>query len=455
VRRNVSGVHAKLLLTHLDCTLLRLDSVGHPMQWVLGFNLESEGPINIDELRARIATRAREHDMYRMHLPQRIRRRPRFILAEDIDPFHHVKAESVEDRTELLSVVARLLATQMARDRPLWDVTLIDQRDSRTQTILLRVHHCLSDGVAAPGFAALFVDTSTNTTADYSRFISTVRYPFPLKITWQTWKAMPKDFRASRNARRRPRAQPFPPKNCQRQVKAFLIPVVQLRRNAAQAGTSTTEYILAAATIAYRRIYAPTRKAAEGLRVMIPITLDRELRHAGNAIVPAFLDVNPEIEHLGDQSRAVSQQVRQEEYISQAVEFMRACMDLQYLPYRLQHSFTNRFIRDRCDLTVSITPGFASRQSVFDRKVISTLPFAPLMADQLMVTALTLGDTVSIGIIADPRNLSVDISAFSSALETLLRDPIGTNTSPEGQSRSPLGRQSHVFDASINSRRSK
>lgn len=417
--RKISGARADFL-TALDCAHLRLDSAGHPMQWVLAFELESGAPIDIDTVRARVAARAAEHTMYRMCLPQRIRRRPRFRLAADIDLRHHVTAATVPNHAALLETIGQLLAGRMTHTRPLWDLTLVDERDRGGQTVLLRVHHCLCDGLAAPGFAALFVDTTSDTTADYARFISSGRFPFPRVVTRQTWTAVPQARRASRKTRARSGPQPFPPPDCARRVEVLSLPIRELRENASRAGGSTTEYLLAASAIAYRRAFAPARSSAEGLRMMLPVTLDHALRHAGNATGTAFIEVDPEVDRVRDQIPIVRAELTRTESANQALELARASIDLKYLPWRMQAWVMAGFAHGSCDLSVSITPGFTHRQTVFGHTVTRTLPFSPMMADEIMVTALILRDALTVGVVADPRVLPKEVAAFTAELDALI-----------------------------------
>ncbi|MFD6159988.1 wax ester/triacylglycerol synthase domain-containing protein [Nocardia sp. NPDC060256] len=404
-------------LSELDCIHLRLDSIGHPMHWMLGLRLEPGDPITIEQLRARVAERAREHEMYRWRLPDRLRRRPRFLGAE-VDPGQRVHEAAVADRSGLLRVIERLMATPMTRTAPLWDITLVDETDRGGQTVLLRVHHCLSDGLAAPGFAALIVDTVGAT--DYDRFVTAQRFPFTRALTWRTCTEVPRQYRAARSVRQGGRVLPFPPRECVRQVITFSVPVRRLRQHAANAAGSSTEYLLATVAEAYRQV---TQRVPESdLRIMLPVTFDQELRHTGNATGSAFLDVDMSGARMADRVRAVRERLSAIDPVAQARALASAGVDLQYLPWRAQTRLMARMVRDTCQLSVSITPGFALRYTVFGRAVTATLPLSPLMADELMVTTLIMRDQLTVGLVADPRVLPCALPEFADCLRGLLLD---------------------------------
>lgn len=141
---------AEIELSSLDSHHLRLDVPAHPMNWVLVLELSPDGePVRIDDVRARIAQRVNEVDLYRLVLPTRPRRKPRFTLATSIDPTKHAKEHHVADRFGMLRQVEELMGSRMRRDAPPWDFTLVHQQDIEAQTLLLRVHHALSDGLGA------------------------------------------------------------------------------------------------------------------------------------------------------------------------------------------------------------------------------------------------------------------------------------------------------------------
>jgi diacylglycerol O-acyltransferase len=77
---------------------------------------------------------------------------PTWIEDPELDLSRHVHWRMVAppggDRG-LASVVAELAATQLPRDRPLWDLTVVEGLDGGRVAFVVKLHHALADGAAA------------------------------------------------------------------------------------------------------------------------------------------------------------------------------------------------------------------------------------------------------------------------------------------------------------------
>lgn len=62
--------------------------------------------------------------------------------------------------TELKSVAGRLFSTVMDRQHPLWDMTVVRGLKGDRTAIILRMHHCLTDGIAGVGVINALLDAS-------------------------------------------------------------------------------------------------------------------------------------------------------------------------------------------------------------------------------------------------------------------------------------------------------
>ncbi len=81
---------------------------------------------------------------------------PEFEIARHI---HHVQlAHGTND--ELQAAAGEILGQIMDRDRPLWDLTVIDGLEGGRSAMLARVHHCLVDGVAGVALMNILLDTT-------------------------------------------------------------------------------------------------------------------------------------------------------------------------------------------------------------------------------------------------------------------------------------------------------
>jgi diacylglycerol O-acyltransferase / wax synthase len=62
--------------------------------------------------------------------------------------------------TELKALAAKLFGTVMDRQHPLWDMTLVHGLKGDRTALILRLHHCLADGIAGVGIMNVLLDAS-------------------------------------------------------------------------------------------------------------------------------------------------------------------------------------------------------------------------------------------------------------------------------------------------------
>jgi WS/DGAT/MGAT family acyltransferase len=117
--------------------------------------------------RAAVAERIAE----RIHLVPRLRQRleePPLGIANPVwaddhgfDLDWHIRQASLPapgGDSELGALVGREFSHRLDRARPLWEATLIEGLEGHRKGLLIKVHHALTDGVAAIGMAALVLD---------------------------------------------------------------------------------------------------------------------------------------------------------------------------------------------------------------------------------------------------------------------------------------------------------
>jgi diacylglycerol O-acyltransferase len=77
---------------------------------------------------------------------------PKWLDDPNFDPVRHVRRIAVPrpgDDAELFRVVARVLERRLDRDRPLWECWVVEGLKDNRWAILLKIHHCVADGMAA------------------------------------------------------------------------------------------------------------------------------------------------------------------------------------------------------------------------------------------------------------------------------------------------------------------
>jgi diacylglycerol O-acyltransferase len=122
------------------------------------------GPLTVERLR--------ELTESRIHLVPRWRQRVLFppldinrpVWADDpgFDPEDHIKRVAVAapgDPSRLADRVGELHSTQLDRDRPLWEMYLIEGLENGHQATFTKTHHAMLDGIGGMDLAAILFDT--------------------------------------------------------------------------------------------------------------------------------------------------------------------------------------------------------------------------------------------------------------------------------------------------------
>lgn len=87
--------------------------------------------------------------------------RPFWLAGAGFDPDAHCRALTVSapgDRDTLLQAAAEIVARPLARDRPLWEVWVLDSPASGARALLAKVHHAAVDGVLGMEMLAAVFD---------------------------------------------------------------------------------------------------------------------------------------------------------------------------------------------------------------------------------------------------------------------------------------------------------
>ena len=138
-------------LSSLDGVFLAVEDRVNQMN--IGTVAIFDGPAPpLDEVRAFLASRIMlvPRCRQRVREPGRVFGHPVWIDDVHFDPCEHIHALSLRGpgSGDLDQVAADLLSPQLDRNRPLWEVWVIDGKDGDLWAILAKVHHCMVDGIA-------------------------------------------------------------------------------------------------------------------------------------------------------------------------------------------------------------------------------------------------------------------------------------------------------------------
>src|SRR6201986_1763135 len=92
---------------------------------------------------------------------------PQWVEDPEFDLSRHVRRIAVPrpgDDAELFRVVADVLERRLDRDRPLWECWVIEGLKNNRWAILMKVHHCMADGISAARILTRLCDNAEGDT---------------------------------------------------------------------------------------------------------------------------------------------------------------------------------------------------------------------------------------------------------------------------------------------------
>ncbi|HWC34561.1 MAG TPA: wax ester/triacylglycerol synthase domain-containing protein [Mycobacteriales bacterium] len=119
--------------------------------------------VDWDYLRDRVdrMTRLVPHFRARVESPPLRLGPPRWIVDDDFDLDYHLRRVRLPEPSDWQTVLEQARIAAMAdfdRDRPLWEVTLLEGLADGRVALITKTHHALSDGIGGPEVLALVVD---------------------------------------------------------------------------------------------------------------------------------------------------------------------------------------------------------------------------------------------------------------------------------------------------------
>lgn len=142
-------------LTTLDAGFLKAEDADRHVSLAIGGLAVIEGPIpDREALMATLAQRIRTCPRF----GQRLRTRPfdlgapEWVDDPDFDLGRHVRHIALPrpgDDRELFQLAADVISRRLDRDRPLWEIWIIEGLSDNRWAMLTRIHHCMADGIAA------------------------------------------------------------------------------------------------------------------------------------------------------------------------------------------------------------------------------------------------------------------------------------------------------------------
>lgn len=119
----------------------------------------------------------------RLYFPGVLRGGPLWVDDDLFNIRHHIRQAAVEapgGDAQLLEAAARLDESQLDRDRPLWDLWFLTGLPDGRIGVLLKLHHCVADGMAAVAVMGSLFDLEPDATDP----VSAPWTPEPIPGAW-------------------------------------------------------------------------------------------------------------------------------------------------------------------------------------------------------------------------------------------------------------------------------
>lgn len=131
---------------------------------------------------------------------------PHFSLDHHI---HHRTLPAPGTDKQLQALVGRVMAQQLDRSRPLWEIWEVEGLEDGNWALLLKMHHCVADGVAATDLLSHLLDESSKHSYTAPKDWSPEPQPSSLQLTSsaliERWRSPREGLRALQSALDAPR----------------------------------------------------------------------------------------------------------------------------------------------------------------------------------------------------------------------------------------------------------
>ena len=406
--------------------------------------VDADGRFRIEAVRAAVAARLHLLPRFRqlLHVPPPAQGAPLWVDAPAFDLAGHVEVLQVPapgGEAELLHVAERLVGRRLDRSRPLWQMWFLTGLPEGRVGWLVKVHHCIADGIAGVATFGTFLDATSDAIA----------------TSPQPWMAAPvpteaellADNRRRRQGRRRRRlaslAHPvgnlrqlaagwpalrelfaeraLPPTSLTRTVGADRsLAIVRSRlevvKGIAHASDAKVNDVLLAAIAGGLRDLLQRRGervAGTVLRVYVPVTLrplDQRAQARGNRIaemmVPLPVGVTDPVQRLREIAAETARRKA------------RPRPDLGKLPHRgIAGLVSLKLIdRQRVNVCTADLPGPQVPLYLAGARVLEVFPLLPLIARvSLGIGALSYAGQFDITVVAD-RATYPDLEVFATGI---------------------------------------
>jgi diacylglycerol O-acyltransferase len=368
------------------------------------------GPVTLPELHHLVGSRLRSLPRFR----QRVRldelgsahwlATPRVSLGAHMR-FHQLPAPG--HRGQLMALCARIHERGLARDRPLWEMHLIDGLSAGRQALLIKMHHAITDGIAGVEVAEVLFDHTPATGRSNGAALQTVlpTNGGPMLHSLQGLLGVAFTLAGGPVALKGPFNSPV---GAHRSLAIAALPMDEIRAAKQELGGSVDDVLLAVIAVGLRRYFAQEGVAGAPavMRAMVPVSTRSATGKPrfGNHVTSVFVDLPLDapdmrscIERIAA-SKAVIRSAHEGPGLAMMIEVAGA------LP-PLLHRTVVRLVGALpvANLVISDVPGPSEAQSILGAPIEACYPMLPLPPSVgVSIAAISMGGVMGLGLVVDP-----------------------------------------------------
>ena len=407
-----------------------------------------DGPPNLDRFRQVLEGALDRIPRLRQHVvldplgaaPPRWERDPLFDLSYH---YRRIRTAGKGSLRELLDMAAVIAMQAFDKDRPLWELYVVDGLEGERSALILKLHHSITDGVGMVRMTSCLVERSRGEplrprrAADpaseepaeggaFDEALRAIRHRAGenLDLVSRLASALP---RGALRLLREPRAtvqsavegaaslrrllapvrEPMSPLMRARSTSIRLdvipLPLADLKRAARAAGGTLNDAFVAAVAGGLRIYHEKHGKPVQELRMTMPVNLREEGekgRRAGNQFAPARFAIPVGVRDPVERMRILHQRVK-EQRAEPALPFTEEVSSvLARLPRAVSVGLLGSMLK-AIDLVTSNVPGSEFPVYCSGAKIETMVGFGPLSGAATNVTLFSYDDEIQLGVNMD------------------------------------------------------
>jgi WS/DGAT/MGAT family acyltransferase len=445
-------------LTALDAAFLDLEGPTAPMHVGSVSIFEGKAPTP-KELATLIASQMGRVPRYgqRLALVPFAVGRPVWVDDPAFDLSRHLRRTKLPrpgSRRQLLDFVGALFARHLDRDKPLWEIWVVEGLAGRRFAVATKTHHCMIDGVSGVDLATVLLDVDRETGPPEAL---APRTPRPAPGSAEMVAAALSEFLRRPLNLAREAASPAPEgRGALREILGGLVPLLgigalgpappsslnrtvssgrrwemlavgldDMKRVRSAFGGTVNDVVLAVMAGALRKLLLGRKEKPTELRVLVPVSVRSPEAHGtlGNQVAAFFCPLPVDEPDPAARLRKVSQAMGRLKESRQAVGAMALTRLAEFAPPTLAAlSARLQTLAPWFNIVVTNVPGPQRPLYLMGRRLLACYPAVPLTdVSTISIALLSYDGAIHIGLLGDDEN-ATDLPVLARAIPGALAE---------------------------------